>query len=340
MDMGNNLEDVLESVLDSDSLCSDIEFDTDFLSGSDSEIELEILATDDESNSGFEVEKFSGSKEMLEEQASDVAAGIDSLPTDDELDLISEIGSDDEISFSDAVGSLSGSGSDVGSEENLVMGNNSNSDEGNKLPTPAKVDAEGLPQEFNPVDNLRGRTLSAIMSPSGSTVDDGRTVMSFSGNIIDLNILLVEDDFIQTMLLENKITDTTRAGELQEKIFKAKNSLEAEKLLNHHFFDLIILDENLGNDSLKGTDIARKVRNQQFGEYNRDSYIISTSSDAHKLASSEHRELYNEFPGKQVATGELVEIFSRAIENKEVSRQNRCDKFRNMPNNDEMCFIL
>lgn len=67
-----------------------------------------------------------------------------------------------------------------------------------------------------------------------------------------ISILVVENDAINVLVIERLYKE--------HQVFKAKNSTTALLLLDNQVFDLVLMDINLGDDSLDGLELAKKFR--------------------------------------------------------------------------------
>lgn len=68
-----------------------------------------------------------------------------------------------------------------------------------------------------------------------------------------ISVLMVEDDYINIFMMQKNF----------ESLFDvtyAKNSAEAFHFLNHHTYDLVLMDINLGEENINGVDILQKMR--------------------------------------------------------------------------------
>ena len=81
-------------------------------------------------------------------------------------------------------------------------------------------------------------------------------------------ILIVEDDSISIFVLKKMLNDHFQ-------IFTASNSEEAFKVLHEHYCSLILMDINLGEDSMDGTAIMKQIK--QTGKYGDPAVLAVTS---------------------------------------------------------------
>lgn len=68
-----------------------------------------------------------------------------------------------------------------------------------------------------------------------------------------ISVLMVEDDYINIFIMQKNF-------ETLFDITYAKNSSEAFHFLNHHIYDLVLMDINLGEENINGVDILKKMR--------------------------------------------------------------------------------
>jgi CheY-like chemotaxis protein len=83
-----------------------------------------------------------------------------------------------------------------------------------------------------------------------------------------LKILLIEDSEILTMLLKHQ------AKKLEVDLICVDNFADAIEHLRNSVFDLIILDNQLEKENLKGGEIAKTLK-----EYSKQAKIILSSAD-------------------------------------------------------------
>jgi two-component system cell cycle response regulator DivK len=70
-----------------------------------------------------------------------------------------------------------------------------------------------------------------------------------------LNILIVEDDPINILVAEKLL-------EKNFNIHTAKSALDAIDSVTKKYFDVILMDINLGDEQLDGIDVMKKIRNE------------------------------------------------------------------------------
>lgn len=130
----------------------------------------------------------------------------------------------------------------------------------------------------------------------------------------ELRVLIVEDDAFQVLTLETIINGLDSKN---INIFKAENYEEAKDLLNLLYFDYIMLDENLGCEEL-GSQIAKEIREGEFGNYNKKAFIDSASSNSEEYyIQNGTNELFDNFSGKPFERNKIEESISKSIKYKE-----------------------
>jgi hypothetical protein len=81
--------------------------------------------------------------------------------------------------------------------------------------------------------------------------------LSESSNIkYSISVLMVEDDYINIFMMQ-------KIFESLFDITYAKTSAEAINLLNNNTYDLVLMDINLGDETISGVDILKKMKQDQ-----------------------------------------------------------------------------
>lgn len=88
-----------------------------------------------------------------------------------------------------------------------------------------------------------------------------------------MRILLIEDSQILAMLLKHE------AETLKINLVCVDSFVEAINQLKNNFFNIIILDNNLEKEALRGTDIAKILRKHSLAK------IILSSADSHIISN-------------------------------------------------------
>jgi signal transduction histidine kinase len=80
-----------------------------------------------------------------------------------------------------------------------------------------------------------------------------------------LKILVVDDDMMNRAIMSMKLTNSVEFNQMEIVVEQASNEGDVEELMSAHnneYFDVIIMDEHLGEESAKGSVITRRLRNQ------------------------------------------------------------------------------
>ena len=117
------------------------------------------------------------------------------------------------------------------------------------------------------------------------------------------SVLIVEDDSISIVVLKRMLAD-------KFDIYTATNSKEAFENLNNEDFSIILMDINLGEDSMDGTSIMKHIK--QSGKYGDPSIVAVTSYAMPEDRQTFLEEGFDDYLAKPVKKAELL----NAIEEK------------------------
>jgi signal transduction histidine kinase len=81
----------------------------------------------------------------------------------------------------------------------------------------------------------------------------------------ELKILVVDDDMMNRMIMSMKLTNSDEFNQIEIVVEQASNEVDVEELMSEHntqYFDVIIMDEHLGEESAKGSVITRRLRDK------------------------------------------------------------------------------
>jgi hypothetical protein len=142
-------------------------------------------------------------------------------------------------------------------------------------------DSGGGTRFFFSVDNcVRGESGSKNLSiaaypPSPSSSTAGLAMRRVDRGVREggtlrhgLNILVVDDDMMNRMIMSMKLSNSEEFKHLEMVVQQAGNEVDVEELMSEHNaqYDVIIMDEHLGEESAKGSVITRRLRDQVRGE--------------------------------------------------------------------------
>jgi CheY-like chemotaxis protein len=119
---------------------------------------------------------------------------------------------------------------------------------------------------------------------------------------------------MKVLIVENDPTNQFIANKLFERDFEirnAQNSLEALNYINNEFFDAILVDINLGPQSLKGDELMREMRKTEHGA---EAKIIAVSSYAMPEEANNYvRAGFDLYVSKPYSRGKMLDSIMKLV---------------------------
>jgi len=115
-------------------------------------------------------------------------------------------------------------------------------------------------------------------------------------------VLIVEDDTISQFAIKKMLANDFRP-------FTAKNSKEAFEILSAHSFHIILMDINLGQDSMNGTEIMQRIK--EDAHYGSPHIFAVTSYAQPEDKQTFLQQGFDHYLAKPVKKEDLLEAISQ-----------------------------